>query len=473
MASDPETASAQSTDTNVVSEPDKAAYDKSLADLQASLKEIEEKLANVQQKIDAQESSSSKVGTAKKDVLSKLQTCRAKKAELYASTSATRLQLAALDKERMEIRRNIQSSRRNTQYTDLKALNKAVSDLKKAGKTAEAESVASQRDQIVKLEAAIAAEEKNMKESEALRKQVDKQTKESQKLRKEESRYVDKVTDMTKKEVSKELSALLKQRKDLLSSKKRTTNSISTLTKDFEKQSKAYKKYQRKLQRQAKKSATKAAAPKEAEKAKPVVKRDVWASHKKAVVRLIAYLNRLAPQGEQKEVQETGRSANVRTEKNTNFVGNAVQKFKKEEEGQWIGSMGKQKKKRRRNRKNLRKQQLVTHPRLETQLFQKVGIASPLSIGADDVSITIKKLEEKLAYYETNPDPKAADSKAVEPAPKVKVEKTASPTVSLSAFPLLNAEAESLEAPTPQAASTAKGVWNHEEAVKEPVPSNA
>jgi len=442
-----------------VAAPDRADFEQKLADMQAGLKQVEEKLSEIQASISEQDSKSEGIGDAKTQVLENLRKCRSKKAELLSTTSSVRLQMQTLDRERMVIRRQIQSSRLEVSVVEMKQLDASIKELQKTrnqpGVAQQIAALEAQRPVLQQLNASIKAEEKNEKESEKLRKDLDKLNKDSQKIRREESKHLDKISDLEKKEVSKEMKSLLKARRDNQQAKSKLTAAIKAHQKDFDRAVKAHNKAVRQKQRaEAKaKAAVEAKANHEPEKKKEekkVVRRDIYVSHKRAIASLISYLTKLLPQ--EKQVTVVAETKAAPQNHNTEFKGRAVRKLQKKEEG----FFGEVKQKKKRGKKHKRSQRLLTHPPLETSLFAKVQVAAPTSVEVAAVQATITALRARLDFY-NNPD---AEAEAASEEKKTEVKKT-KPVDDVRA---LFKEAEELEAQHPHTSELhPHGYWSHGE----------
>lgn len=452
---------AEASDNNVaVAAPDRAEFEQKLAEMQEGLKQVEEKLSEIQASISAQDSKSEGIGNAKTQVLENLRTCRTRKAELLSTTSSVRLQMQTLDRERMVIRRQIQGSRLEVKAVDMKQLDASIKALQKTrgqpGVAQQISALEAQRPILQQLNAAIKAEEKNEKESEKLRKDLDKLNKDSQKVRREENKHLDKISDLEKKEVSKEMKTLLKAKKENQQAKSKLNAAIKAHQKDFDRAVKAHHKAVRQQQRrEAKaKAAVEAKANPDAQpekkEEKKVVKRDIYVAHKKAVASLISYLTRLLPQ--EKQQAETKVSV-PRNNHNAEFKGRAVRKFKKQDEG-FFGSV---KQKKKRGKKVKRSKIMLTHPPLETSLFAKVQVAAPTSVEVATVQETITALRARLDFY-NNPDEVPAPAASEEKKEEKKTKKSVDDVTALFK------EAEELEAKNPHTSELhTRGYWTHGE----------
>jgi len=404
-----------------ISAPDQAEYEAQKAELEKTLAELGTKLEELQTEIDSKEEKSQDIGEARNEMVKKLRACQLKKNELHSSTSTSRMRKQEIDRERMELRSKIQTTRANLRFTNLKALDKKIKDLEgNKAMLGELNVLKAQRNKTANLEKFRKEEAKLEKEAETLGNTINAKGREAQKLRKEESRLMDKVTALEKNADNRGARSLANALRKTQDKKNKITRQISNLTKNFEKAKKAFEKAEKKrLRKEARElnPVVKAQPEKVEEQPQPVRQRDPYAEHKKAVVALTKYLSNLLPP-EHKAEQEK-KSPEARTELNTNFGGKtALKKLsrnKDKDEDFFYGANRKKGKKRRQKKQKKQPLRILNHPRIPRQQFAKIEVTAPLY--ASQVLETLKAIAAKGQFYETAPPP-SADAKTSKPSAK-------------------------------------------------------
>lgn len=397
-----------------ISAPDQAEYEAKKAELEKTLAELGTKLEELQTEINSKEEKSQDIGEARNEMVKKLRACQLKKNELHSSTSTCRLRKAEIDRERMELRSKIQTTRSNLRFTNLKALDKKIKDLE-GNKTmvGELNILKAQRNKTANLEKFRKDEAKLEKEAEALGSTINAKGREAQQLRKEESRLMDKVTALERNADNRGARSLANALRKTQDKKIKITRQISNLTKNFEKAKKAFEKAEKKrLRKEARElNPVVKAQPVKVEEKQPVRQRDPYAEHKKAVVALTNYLSNLLPPEHQAEQEQ--KTPEARTELNTNFGGKtALKKLsrkKDKDEDYFYGANRKKGKKRRQKKQKKQPLRILNHPRIPRENFAKIEVTAPLY--ASQVLETLKAIAAKGQFYETAPPP-SVDAKA-------------------------------------------------------------
>jgi uncharacterized coiled-coil DUF342 family protein/thiol-disulfide isomerase/thioredoxin len=395
-----------------------------LSELEEKLQTLTQQLEDTQTKINEKEKSREGFGEQRKALWEKLSKFRATKNEEYATMQQLRVELSSLEKDRMQARSQLQASRRNVQFDDMKSLEKALKILQTEAR--EGKRVGPQIADVQSQRAAVLAHEKlqeSANEGDAkiadVRKNLEQLRKKGGSQRKQELKLNGEVAKITKTEdkIAREINGLKNSRRKAGVHKRKTMDAIAALKSGGGKP--AGKKKEGKAPGKAKgqKEQSKAQTPKKAAptapapapEKKPAPQRNQYAAERAAVMSLIFYLRTLVPASSETK-QETKNQPVGRRSRNEGFGGRKIQEPVESKAA--APTPSKNKRKRNRNRKNVTRSVLVhlTHTPAHTALFHKVGVAPPSYLS--NVNDTIEQLNARTKFYEASPEEQAKDTEA-------------------------------------------------------------